>query len=359
MTNPLNLREYEALARARMTASAFDYYAGGADDEITLADNDASWQRMRLYPRVMVDVTTVDTSTTVLGTSISMPVLTAPCALNALAHADGECGVARAATESGIIQVLSTASSTTIEDVASAAPRGMRWFQLYCSRDREVTRDLVRRAEAAGYSALCLTVDVPVLGRREREIRSGFHAPPAVHLANLAPYDSDALPAVTGQSGLAAYVSARWDSSLNWSSVAWLRSITALPIVAKGVLTGSDARLAADHGCAAVIVSNHGGRQLDTCISTCDALPAVIEAVDGRIEVLVDGGIRRGTDVIKALAMGARAVMIGRPYLWALAADGEAGVRRVLALLRAEIEMGMMLCGRPTTQELDRVLLGG
>ncbi len=358
MANPLNLREYEALARERMTGASFDYYAGGAEDEITVADNEAAWRRLRLHPRVLVDVSNVDCGTSVLGTPVAMPVLTAPCALNMLAHADGERGVARAANESGIIQVLSAASSVSMEDVAAAAPAGVRWFQLYCSRDRDVTRDLVERAEAAGYTAICLTVDVPILGRRERDIRSGFHAPPSIRLANFAPYAADALPAVAGQSGLAAYVSERWDSSLDWNSVAWLRSITSLPIVAKGVLTGADALRAAESGCAAVIVSNHGGRQLDSCVTSCDALSSVVDAVGGRSEVLVDGGIRRGTDVIKALALGARAVLIGRPYLWALAADGEAGVRRALALLQSEIVMAMMLCGRVAVSEIDRALLG-
>lgn len=358
MANPLNLREFEALARERMTDSAYNYYAGGADDEITLDDNEASWRRHRLHPRVLVDVSKVDCATTVLGSPVSMPVLTAPCSLNLLAHADGECGVARAAAELGVIQVLSTASSMTLEDVAAAAPTGERWFQLYCSSDKDVTRDLVLRAEAAGYTALCLTVDVPILGRREREIRAGFHAPPAIGLANLARYGAGAVPAVSGQSGLAAYVRAKWDSSLNWDSVAWLQSITRLPIVAKGVLTAADARLATEHGCKGIVVSNHGGRQLDTCVSSCDALPNVIAAVDGQIEVFVDGGIRRGTDVVKALAMGAQAVLIGRPYLWALATEGEAGVRRALEMLRSEIVMAMMLCGRVTVADVDRTLLG-
>jgi 4-hydroxymandelate oxidase len=358
MTTPLNLREYEALARERMAASAFDYYAGGADDEATLADNEASWRRMRLHPRVLVDVSAVDASTTILGAPLSMPVLTAPCALNLLAHSHGERGVARAAAAAGIIQVLSTASSTSLEDVAAAEPGGRRWFQLYCYRDREVTRDLVRRAEAAGYAALCVTVDLPVLGRREREIRSGFHAPPAIGLANLAPYAKDTVPAVAGQSGLAAYASARWDPSLSWRSIEWIRSITTLPVVLKGILTAADARLAVEHGCAAVVVSNHGGRQLDTCVSTCDALRAIADSLGGSTELLVDGGIRRGTDVVKAIALGARAVLIGRPYLWALATNGEAGVREALELLRAEIVMAMTLCGRVDVAQIDRAVLG-
>jgi 4-hydroxymandelate oxidase len=358
MTTPLNLREYEALARESMTASAFDYYAGGADDEVTLADNEASWRRMRLHPRVLVDVSAVDASTTILGARLSMPVLTAPCALNRLAHSDGERGVARAAAGAGIIQVLSTASSTSLEDVAAAEPGGQRWFQLYCYRDREVTRDLVRRAEAAGYAALCVTVDLPVLGRREREIRSSFHAPPAIGLANLAPYAKDTIPAVAGQSGLATYASARWDPSLSWRSIEWIRSITTLPVVLKGILTAADARLAVEHGCAAVVVSNHGGRQLDTCVSTCDALRSIADSLEGSTELLVDGGIRRGTDVVKAIALGARAVLIGRPYLWALAANGEAGVREALELLRAEIVMAMTLCGRVDVTQIDRAVLG-
>ena len=356
VTAPLNLSEYETLARARMEHTAWGYYAGGADDEVTLGENPLAWQRLRLRPRVLVDVTNTDTSTTVLGTTVAMPVLTAPCALNRLAHPDGELAVARATAQAGVIQVLSTVSSTSLEDVAAAA-NGTRWFQLYCYTDREITADLVRRAEAAGYSAICLTVDLPVLGRREREIRAGFAAPDGITMKNLEPYAKDVMPEAGGTTALARYVSERWDARLTWDVIPWLKSVTRLPIVAKGILTHEDARLAVGHGVDAIIVSNHGGRQLDTVLTGAEALPEVVAAVAGRCEVLVDGGIRRGTDVVKAIALGARAVLIGRPYLWALAVDGEAGVARVLQLLRDETGLAMALAGRRSVSEIDASLI--
>lgn len=357
MTEPLNLSEYEALARERLERSAWSYYAGGADDEVTLRENPLAWQRLRLRPRVLVDVSGVDTACRVLGHTLSMPVLTAPCALNRLAHPDGERAVARATAGAGVIQVLSTVSSESLEDVAGAAD-GMRWFQLYCYTDRGITADLVRRAEGAGYSAIVLTVDLPVLGRREREIRDGFTVPDGVTMRNLEPYAKDVMPDAAGTTALARYVNERWDARLTWDVIAWLKSVTRLPIVVKGILTHEDARLAVQHGAAAIVVSNHGGRQLDTVLTGAEALPEVVAAAEGKCEVLVDGGVRRGTDVVKAIALGARAVLIGRPYLWGLAVDGEAGVARVLRLLRDEIGLAMALVGRLSVGEIDRSVVG-
>lgn len=335
---------------------AWAYYAGGANDEVSLRDADRAWERFRLRPRVLVDVSAVDTRTTVLGTPLAVPVLTAPCALNQLAHPDGERAVARAAAAAGVIQVLSTASSVGLEEVAAevAAPR---WFQLYCYRDRAITTDLVHRAEAAGYGAICLTVDLPVLGRREREVRVSFSAPAGITMRNLERYASDVMTAQAGASALAHYVANQWDASLTWDVVPWLRSITRLPVVLKGILTREDAALAVEHGAQAVIVSTHGGRQLDRVVASADALAEVVAAVDGRADVLVDGGIRRGTDVLVALALGARAVLIGRPYLWGLAVDGEAGVAQVLQLLRDEVALAMALSGRTTVAAIDRGVL--
>ncbi|MBI3791805.1 MAG: alpha-hydroxy-acid oxidizing protein [Gemmatimonadetes bacterium] len=358
MSEPVNLHEYEALARERLAPMVEAYYAGGADDEVTLREAPGAWQAMRLLPRMLVDVTALDLSVSVLGERLAFPVLTAPCALNRMAHADGESGVARAAHALGVAQVLSTMASESLEDVARATP-GPKWFQLYCYKERALTVDLVRRAEAAGYRALCLTVDVPVLGRREREVRAGFHAPPGIQIANLERYGAqgNALPGSEGASGLASYVAARWDASLTWDSVTWLRSITKLPIVLKGVLAPDDAARAVAVGAHGVIVSTHGGRQLDTAISSAAALRAVVDAVGGKAEVYVDGGIRRGTDILKALALGARAVLVGRPYLWGLAVNGEAGVVRVLTLLREELALAMALSGRPTIASLGRDLI--
>ena len=353
---PVNLREFEALAREIVTPMAWAYYAGGANDEVTLREADRAWDRFRLRPRVLVDVSAVDTRTTILGTPLSFPVLTAPCALNRLAHPDGEVAVARAAAASGIVQVLSTASSTGLEEVATAVP-APRWFQLYCYRDLAITEDLVRRAESAGYTALCLTVDVPILGRREREVRASFAPPAGVTMKILERYANDQLPMVHGESALAQYVVSRWDASLTWDVVSWLRTKTALPIVLKGILTGEDAALAVQHGAHAIVVSTHGGRQLDRVVASAAALGEVVASVQGGAEVLVDGGIRRGTDVLVALALGARAVLIGRPYLWGLAVDGEAGVRHVLQLLHDEFALAMALSGRARVGAIDASVL--
>lgn len=352
---PVNLNEYEALARERLTPMVYDYFAGGANDEVTLTENLRAWQRLRLQPRLLADVSQIDAATTVLGQRLSMPVLTAPCSFNGLAHPEGECAVARATAAAGICQIVSMTASTSIEAIA-ASGRGLRWFQLICFRDREITRDLVRRAEAAQCTALCLTVDQPLQGRRERDLRNNFHLPPGITMKNLEPYAADQFSAAS--SPLAQFVDTMFDARLTWEVVSWLRSITPLPILVKGILTAEGANRALEHGAAGVIVSNHGGRQFDCVVSTCAALPAVVDAVGGRGEVLVDAGIRRGTDVLKALALGVRAVIVGRPYLWALAVDGEAGVSRMLELLRQEIVLAMGLAGRRSIGEIDRALIG-
>jgi 4-hydroxymandelate oxidase len=291
----------------------------------------------------------------VLGQEIALPVLLAPVGLQRLAHAEGERASARAARRAGTIFTLSTASTVAIEEVAPEA--GPWWFQLYVYRDRAITRDLVQRAEASGAAALVLTVDVPVLGGREADDRNRFTLPEGLALANLQRSDHRYLPAKVDGSGLAAYIMSIWEQALSWRDLEWLESITSLPVIPKGILAPEDARLAFEHGAAAVIVSNHGGRQGDSVVATLDALPGVVEAVGGRGEVLMDGGIRRGTDVLKALALGARAVLLGRPYLWGLAVDGEAGVLRVLELLRAEIEREMILCGCAGAAEVERSLV--
>jgi 4-hydroxymandelate oxidase len=342
-SDPVNLLDLEAVAQARLDPAAYDYFAGGADAELTLADNRRAFDRFAFRPRVLVGVDRVDTSTTLLGAALSAPIALAPTAFNKLAHPDGELAAARAAGGAGTVMCCSTISSTCLEDVAAIAS-GALWFQLYVYRDRGVTEDLIRRAEAAGYRALVLTVDTPRLGRRERDVRNRFALPEGVSIANLARYGADATGWPTSSS-FTAYVHRLLDASLTWESVEWLRSTTKLPVLIKGVLTAADAELAAEHGAAGVIVSNHGGRQLDGSVATIDALPEVAAQVGGRLAVLLDGGIRRGTDVLKALALGAAAVMIGRPYLWGLAADGESGVRRVLDMLRAELELAMALAG--------------
>jgi isopentenyl diphosphate isomerase/L-lactate dehydrogenase-like FMN-dependent dehydrogenase len=335
---PINVRDYERLAEERLDAGAFAYYAGGAGDEWTLRENEAAFRRWVLRPRVLVDVGSVTTETTVLGTEISMPILVAPTAFHRLAHPDGELATARAAAAAGTIMCLSTLATAGAAEVAEAAPGAPRWYQLYWHPDRGITRAVVEEAADAGFAAIVLTVDLPVLGNRERDLRTGFTVP------------DELVPAFTKTASHAAAAGSEvlgWmvDPSLTWSDLEWLRSLSDLPLLVKGVLTAEDAVLAVEHGCAAVVVSNHGGRQLDGVRASLDALPEVVEAIGERCEVLVDGGVRRGTDVVKALALGARAVLVGRAVLWGLAHDGQAGVERVLRLLRAETELALALTG--------------
>jgi 4-hydroxymandelate oxidase len=356
VAEPLNLLDFEALARARMEPTAFDYFAGAAGDERTLAENRLGFERIVLRPRVLVDVSSIDPSTDILGRRLSFPVMLAPTALNRLGHPDGELAAARAAGSAGTTMVVSTTASSTIEEVAAAAS-GDLWFQLYVYRDRGVTEGLVRRAEQSGYRALVLTVDMPRMGRRERDLRNRFTLPPDVSIRNLEVAGRpDAARWPTGSSFL-EYVHNLLDPTLTWEAIAWLKSLTSLPVVVKGVLHEADGRRAVQAGADAVIVSNHGGRQLDGAIATIDALPGIVSSVAGRIPILLDGGVRRGTDVLKALALGASAVLIGRPYLWGLAAAGEPGVRQVLDLLRAELELAMTLCGCPTVRAINRSLV--
>jgi 4-hydroxymandelate oxidase len=280
-----------------------------------------------------------------MGTEVSAPILVAPTAYHCLADAEGECATARAAAAARTVLCASTLATRTLEEIAAASGAGPRWFQLYVFKDRAVSERLVRRAEAAGYAALVLTVDTPRLGRREKDVKNGFGLPPGLRLAN---FDGELArePAhAPGVSGIALYARDQLDDSLTWEALAWLRGITKLPVLVKGVLAAEDARLAVEHGASGVIVSNHGGRQLDGVLATADALPEVVAAVDGRAEVYVDGGVRRGADVLRALALGARAVLVGRPVLWGLAARGEAGVAHVLEMLREELELAMALAG--------------
>lgn len=353
---PINTLDYEELAQQRLPPTAWQYYSGGAHDELTLRDNRAAWQRLRLLYRVLVDVRHRDLSTTVLGQPAAMPLLIAPTAFQCMAHPDGELATVRAAGAAGTPMVLSSLANTSVEEVTAAA-RSPVWFQLYVYRDRQVTVDLVRRVEAAGCSALVVTVDAPLWGRREADVRNRFRLPEGLSVKNLLPAGLSSFPDCDGDSGLAAYITQVIDPGLTWRDITWLRSITKLPVLIKGLVRADDAALAAEHGVSGIIVSNHGGRQLDGSIATADALPRVIEAAAGRTEVLVDGGIRRGTDVVKALALGARAVLIGRPVLWGLAAAGEAGVADVLAILRSEIDLAMGLCGCTAVSAITRDLI--
>ncbi|MFC4637326.1 alpha-hydroxy acid oxidase [Deinococcus hohokamensis] len=350
LTALLNLHDMELAAQARMPRDALNYYASGANDEHTLRANRASYAAVRLRPRVLVDVSQIDLSTEVLGLPLSFPVGIAPCAMHGLVHPEAEVATARAAAAAGTLTTLSTMSHRPVEEVAQAAG-GRLWFQLYLYHDREVSRALVQRAEAAGARALVLTVDTPILGRREVMLRTPLHLPPDLKLPNVGPRrpGSEHLDDLN-------YLSTLFDRSLSWRDLEWLRSVTRLPVVLKGIHTAEDAALAAEHG-AHVWVSNHGGRQLDTAVTPLEALPEIMQAVQGRAEIYLDGGITRGTDVLKALALGARAVFLGRAPLYGLALAGEAGVRRTLDLLRAELELAMALCGKVRLADLAPDLL--
>ena len=355
---PINVLEYEALARERLDGAAFDYYVSGAHDEITLANNRSAFSRISLAYRVLVDVSERSMATSVLGMPVSMPLLVAPTAFHRMACAEGELATVRAAGAAGTIMILSSLSNTDVEDVVAAAS-GPVFFQLYVYRDRAATEALVQRAEAAGCKALVLTVDAPQLGTRERDVRNRFHLPEGLEVRNMLPAGYGYVVEQAAESGLAAYFASLIDPSLSWDDIAWLRSLTELPLLVKGVVRADDALRAVEHGAAGIVVSNHGGRQLDTSVATIDALAPIAEAVDGRAEILIDGGFRRGTDIVKALALGATAACIGRPILWGLATAGQAGAEHVLELLRAELDLAMALCGAPTVAELTDDLIAG
>jgi 4-hydroxymandelate oxidase len=361
----LSVADYARMAAAKLRQPVLDYFEGGALDEITVKENTAGWERLKLYYRVLAGVGERDLSTTVLGQKISMPIVVAPTAFHKLACEEGEIATARAAKKAGTLFILSSLSNTAMEQVFSpsqgygvtgAQAASPQWFQLYVYKDREITRALVQRAEAAGAEAIVLTVDAPGLGTRERDMRNRFRLPDGLTVENLAPLGKGTMPIVEG-SGLAAYVRENFKSDLGFDDLDWLCSCTKLPVVVKGVCRGDDARRVAEHGAKAVVVSNHGGRQLDTAPATCEVLPHVVAAVGDSCEVYVDGGIRRGSDVLKAIALGARAVLVGRPILWGLAVGGEEGATRVLELLRRELDEAMLLCGYTKLGDVDGSLL--
>jgi 4-hydroxymandelate oxidase len=336
----INLLELEMKARELLPQTAYDYYAGGANDEITLRENRMTYERITLLPRMLVDVSERHMDTTALGEPVSMPILIAPTAFQGLAHPEGELATVKAAGAANTLMTLSTLSTFSIEEVMAVAT-GPVWFQLYVFKDRAISASLVKRAEVAGCKAIVFTVDVPLLGRRERDVRNQFELPDDISVRNLLPEGLQDL----------------FDPALTWKDIEWLAGITTLPILVKGILRSDDALLAVKHGASGVIVSNHGARQLDTTPATISVLPEIVDAVGGKVEVYVDGGIRRGTDVLKAIACGARAVFIGRPVLWGLASGAEAGVRYVLEMVRQEFDLAMALSGCPTLSSITRDLI--
>jgi 4-hydroxymandelate oxidase len=352
----VNLFDVESDARALLRGASWDYYASGAEDEVTLRANRAAFERISLKYKVLVDVRTRRLETTVLGERLALPVIVAPTAFHRLAHPDGELATVRAAGRVGTVMTVSTLSTTSVEDVARAST-GPLWFQLYVYRDRGATRALVERVEAAGCRALVLTVDAPVLGRRERDMRNQFRLPEGLRVENLHASGLGELPGAAAESGLAAYFATLLDAGLTWGDVDWLRSITRLPVLVKGIVRADDAVRAVEHGASAIVVSNHGGRQLDTSPATIDVLEEITTAVAGRTEVLVDGGVRRGTDVLKALALGAKAVLLGRPVLWGLAVAGESGVVEVFDILRDELDRSLALLGCADVADVTRDLV--
>lgn len=350
---PVNVADYEQLASEQLDAGALGYFAGGAGAENTLRANSAAWEEFTLRPRVCVDVSDLSTETTVLGEPVTMPVLIAPTALQRMAHPDGEEAMARASQASGTLMVCSTLASASLATIAEAAPGGRRWLQLYLCRDRAVSFALVDQAVEAGATAIVVTVDAPYAGLRERDVRSGFRVP-----------DQIEMPGVTAALGRSAGLTVEEffglvDPSLDWSALEEFIDHAPLPVLVKGVQCGEDARLACEHGASGIIVSNHGGRQLDNVAPTAEILSEVVDAVAGQVEVLVDGGIRRGGDICAALALGARAVLIGRPTLWGLAVDGQRGVEDVLAILQRELTVSMALLGITTPADFTRSQVAG
>jgi len=358
MIDIVNLDSLEARARERLDPMLFDYIAGGAGDEWTLLENRAAWSRFQLLPRMLRGVANRSMATTVLGDPVSMPVLVPPMGFHGLCHLEAETATARATADEHTVFCASTVSNCSLEAIADAAGSGTRWFQLYVYRDRGITKSLVERAAAAGFSALCLTVDTPLAGNRERDRRNSLRMPAHLQLGNFSQAHTDQHHRPEGAgSSLAQYIAAQWDPSLTWDDVQWLRSIAPIPLIVKGILAPQDAVLAIEHGAAAVMVSNHGGRQLDSSPAPITMLRSIVEAVDGRAEVMLDGGVRRGTDVLKALALGARAVLVGRPVLWGLTLDGYDGVRAVLHHIREEIDLAMALSGCATLADMTPDLI--
>jgi 4-hydroxymandelate oxidase len=354
LSKAVNLFDFEKLAHERMTTLAWEYISGAAGDEITLRWNREASDRMALRTRVLVNVSQIDTRVTLFGHEVPFPILLAPTAYHKLVHPEGERATVRGAGAASATMVVSTLATTSIEDVAGAATAPL-WFQLYVQKDRGLTRDLVQRAEGAGCKALCITVDTPVVGTRNREARVKFALPAGVTLENLKGMPSrtagDHMP------GTESIYSALLDPALTWNDIESIRAYARVPVLLKGILNGDDADRAVRAGVAGLIVSNHGARNLDTAPATLEALPEIVAKVAGRVPILVDGGIRRGTDVLKAIALGARAVLIGRPYLFGLSAGGADGVSQVINILRREFEVAMALTGRTTVAGIDKTVL--
>ncbi|XP_014599549.1 PREDICTED: peroxisomal (S)-2-hydroxy-acid oxidase GLO5 isoform X1 [Polistes canadensis] len=357
MANFVCVKDYEKYGHNNLPPFVRDYYKSGAGDECSLRWNREAFKRYRIKPRCLRDVSKRDLSTTILGDKISMPLGVAPAAMQRMAHPDGECANARAAEAAGTIFILSTMSTSSIEEVAEAAPKCIKWFQLYVYTDRNITLNLVKRAEKAGFKALVLTVDAPIFGNRRADLRNRFSLPKHLRLANFEGALSDKVTTSKTGSGLNEYVSELFDPSLSWKDITWLKSNTKLPIVLKGILTAEDAILAVKYGVSAIIVSNHGARQIDSVPATIEVLPEIVNTVKDKVEIYMDGGIIQGIDVFKALALGAKMVFMGRPLLWGLSYAGEKGALNILEIMRTEIDHTFALTGCTTVIDVTKDMI--
>lgn len=339
------VEDYEKEALRSIPKNALDYYRSGAGNEFSLSLNVEAFKRWRILPRFLRDVGGVNTACNVLGCRLSTPIGVAPTAMQRMAHDDGEIGNALSAGKIGGIFILSTLSTTPLEEVAAAAPNTTKWFQLYIYKDRSLTESMVRRAEKAGYKAIVLTIDAPYFGARRADARNKFKLPPHLGLLNFQGDQANSVKSMEGSSGINEYVTRQFDPAITWTDVSWLVKFTKLPVVVKGVLTREDALLARNCGCKGIIVSNHGARQLDSVPASIEVLPTIVDAVGNDMTIMLDGGVRQGTDVFKALALGAKAVFMGRPLVWGLAVNGQKGAEHVLELVQRDLELTMKLSG--------------
>ncbi|XP_076164499.1 hydroxyacid oxidase [Ptiloglossa arizonensis] len=354
MANFVCIEDYQKHADKYLATPVRDYYNSGAGEEYSLRLNTEAFRKYRIRPRFLRDVSKRDLRTTVLGQEISMPLGVAPSAMQRMAHPDGECGNARAAEAAGTIYTLSTIATSSIEEVAEAAPKGIKWFQLYIYVDRDITLNLVKRAEKAGFKALVLTVDAPLFGARRADVRNKFTLPNHLRLGNFEGNLSNEVNNKMSGSSLNEYVAKQFDASITWDDIKWIKSITKLPIILKGILTPEDALLAIESDVQAIIVSNHGARQVDSIPASIEALPDVVKAVNGKLEVYMDGGVRQGIDVFKAIALGAKMVFVGRPMLWGLSYSGEQGAKQVLEMFRKEIDLTFALTGCRSVKDVKQ-----
>uniref|UniRef100_A0AAG5DRZ0 (S)-2-hydroxy-acid oxidase n=1 Tax=Anopheles atroparvus TaxID=41427 RepID=A0AAG5DRZ0_ANOAO len=349
----VSIRDYEQRAYEIIPRNALDYYRSGAGDELSLGLNRSSFDRLRIRPRMLQGGAERDLSCNIFGERFSMPIGISPTAMQRMAHPEGEVANARGAANRRVLFTLSTISTSSIEDVANATPGSPKWFQLYIYRDRQITESLVRRAENAGFKAIVLTVDTPLFGMRRADMRNKFSLPPPLTMANFVGKAATSVRS-QGGSGISEYITEQLDPTLSWDDVKWLLRFTKLPVIVKGILTREDAVTAADLGVQGILVSNHGARQLDSCPASIEALPEIVDAVGDRVEIFMDGGITQGTDVFKALALGARMVFFGRPALWGLAVNGQQGVEHVLDILRKELDLTMALAGCRTIADITK-----